>query len=307
MKKETDKRLIIPKDAFEEEASEGLGRLNKDEAEEDLRNLEGRLAMELLDLDRGTSRRLRRPIRVWIPAAAAVILILIASTVYIGLFRNKQPVIPETAMVIDTKKDTVLIAMATPITKDEADVKVKAEAEAEIQVEAKVENDDMMRDEIIIEILGAGVQAEEVIVQAVPERAKVAEGIPAKAAEGMQAKRADTRAAKNAAVADMEKEYKTAGPDHAPQPVGGIDELNTWISSNIRYPAETLTRSRQLVTVTFKVLADSTIYDLRAERTPGAPFTEETFRLLREGPHWTPAIRNGYPVEETVRVRLLFK
>lgn len=303
MKKETDKRLIIPKDAFEEEASEGLGRLNKDEAEEDLRDLEGRLAMELLDLERGAARRLRRPIRVWIPAAAAVIIILIASTVYIGLFRDKQPVIPETAMVIDTKKDTVLIAMAAPITKDEADVKVKAEA----MVEAKTENDDKMRDEIIIEILGAGVQAEEVIVQAVPERAKVAEGIPAKAAEGMQAKRADTRAAKNAAVADMEKEYKTAGPDHAPQPAGGIDELNTWISSNIRYPAETLTRTRQLVTVTFKVLADSTIYDLRAERTPGAPFTEEAFRLLREGPHWTPAILNGYPVEETVRVRLLFK
>lgn len=327
MKKETDKRLIIPKDAFEEEASEGLGRLNRDEAEEDLRDLEGRLAKELHDLERGTSRRLRRPVRVWIPAAAAVIIILIASTVYIGLFRDKQPVIPETAMANDTKKDTVMIAMAAPITKVEAEVKAKDEAkdgggryvaavvadEAEIQVEAMVEdeaeaeNDDKMRDEILVEILGAGVQAEEVIVQAVPERAKAAEGIPAKVAEGMQAKRADTRTAKNAAVADREKEYKTTGPDHAPQPLGGIDELNTWISNNIRYPAETLTRTRQLVTVSFKVLADSTIYDLRAERTPGAQFTEEAFRLLREGPHWAPAIRNGYPVEETVRVSLLFK
>ena len=84
MKKETDKRLIIPKDAFEEEASEGLGRLNKDEAEEDLHDLEGRLAKELHDLERATVRRLRKPMRVWIPAAAAVIIILIASTVYIG-------------------------------------------------------------------------------------------------------------------------------------------------------------------------------------------------------------------------------
>ena len=127
MKRETDKRLIIPKDAFEEEASEGLGRLNKNEAEEDLRDLEGRLAKQLHDLDRGTARRLRKPIRIWIPAAAAVIIILIASTFYIGLFRDKQPVVPETAMVNDTKKDTVLIAMAAPITKDEAEVKVKAE------------------------------------------------------------------------------------------------------------------------------------------------------------------------------------
>ena len=309
MKRETDKRLIIPKDAFEDEASEGLGRLNKDEAEEDLHELEARLAKELHDLERGTARRLRKPIRVWIPAAAAVIIILIASTVYIGLFRNKQPGIPETAMVNDTKKDTVMIAMAAPITKAEAEVKIKAEvkvkAEAvmqdEIQAEAKVEveDDDKLGKEMIIEILGAGEQADEVIVQAVPERAKVAEGIAAT--------RAETRAAKKVAVADREMEYKAVGPDHAPLPAGGIDELNTWVSSNIRYPGDAVTRTRQLVTIAFRVRADSTIYDLRAERTPGVPFTEEAFRLLREGPHWAPAIRNGYPVEETVRVSLLFK
>ncbi len=34
--KEKDKRLLVPKDAFEEEASEGLGRLSREEAEEDL-------------------------------------------------------------------------------------------------------------------------------------------------------------------------------------------------------------------------------------------------------------------------------
>jgi len=321
MKKETDKRLIIPKDAFEEEASEGLGRLNKNEAEEDLRDLEGRLAKQLHDLDRGTARRLRKPIRIWIPAAAAVIIILIASTFYIGLFRDKQPVVPETAMVNDTNKDTVLIAMSAPITRDEtevkAEVKVKKETEsykyiaavvadeieAEVQVEAEaevqVENEDKLRDERIIEILGAGVQADEVIVQAVPERANAAQGVPTG--------RAETRAAKKVAVADREEEYKAGGPDHAPQPVGGINELNTWFRSNIRYPADAVSRTRQLVTVAFRVMADSTIYDLRAERTPGALFTEEAFRLLREGPHWVPAVRNGLVTEETVRVSIVFK
>ena len=156
-----------------------------------------------------------------------------------------------------------------------------------------------MREEIIIEILGAGVQADEVIVQAVPAKTKVAEALPAT--------RAETRAAKNAVASGREKDYQTAGPDHAPQPVGGIDELNTWISSNIRYPADAVSRTRQLVTVAFRVMADSTIYDLRAERTPGALFTEEAFRLLREGPHWVPAVRNGLVTEETVRVSIVFK
>ena len=39
--KEKDKRLLIPGDAFEEEASEGLGRLSREEAEADLRELKG--------------------------------------------------------------------------------------------------------------------------------------------------------------------------------------------------------------------------------------------------------------------------
>jgi hypothetical protein len=55
------------------------------------------------------------------------------------------------------------------------------------------------------------------------------------------------------------------------------------------------------------VRADSTVYDLKAERTAGDLFTREAFRLIREGPKWIPAIRNGQAVEETVRVTVVFK
>ena len=284
MKREDDKRLIIPKDSFEEEASEGLGRLNKDEAAEDLRDLEKRMA-----------QRLRKPIRVWIPAAAAVTIILIASTIYIGLFRERQPAASETAMVDNTKKDTILIAMAEPLNKVKAEVKVevKAEGEAEVKAEVKAE------DELIIDIIEKEAVAEVVIVQAMPERAKAAQGAPAG--------RAETRSAKNVAVADRETEYASIPADRAPLPVGGMEELNTWISNNIRYPADAVVRTRQQVILTFKVRVDSTVYDLKAERTPGDRFTEEAVRLLREGPHWAPAFLNGTPVEETVRLSLLFK
>src|SRR5512133_2787410 len=151
MKKEKDKRLIIPKDAFEEEASGGLGRLNRDEAAADLRDLEGRLAerlgaygekaaTRLSDPDVRRAKRQRKNLRIWIPAAAAVVILLIASTVYIGLFRDRQPALSETAMDGESKKDTVLIAMASPISKD--DGKHDAEIGAEVKVEAKGEAGD---------------------------------------------------------------------------------------------------------------------------------------------------------------------
>ena len=103
--REKDKRLIIPKDTFEEEASEGLGKLNREEAAEDLRELKGRL-----------ERRVRKPRMIWLPAAAAVVILLVASTVYIALFRDRSKPDAEIAMAEKAITDTALIAMAQPIT-----------------------------------------------------------------------------------------------------------------------------------------------------------------------------------------------
>ncbi len=85
--KEKDKRLLLPRDEFEEEASEGLGRLNREEASEDLRELRGRI-----------ERRVRKPRMIWLPAAAAVVILLVASTVYIALFRERG--VPETEIAL---------------------------------------------------------------------------------------------------------------------------------------------------------------------------------------------------------------
>ena len=81
--------------------------------------------------------------------------------------------------------------------------------------------------------------------------------------------------------------------------------MDTRIISNI--PKKLLPKVRQVVVVTFKVAADSTIYDLKAERTPGELFTREAFRLLREGPKWVPATRNKPVVEEEIRINIIFK
>ncbi len=91
------------------------------------------------------------------------------------------------------------------------------------------------------------------------------------------------------------------------EPVGGMEEFNKWIQKNIRYPEDVTPRVQQVVIVTFKISADSTLYDLKAEQTAGESFTKEAFRLLREGPKWVPSVRNGKVSEEEVRVSIVFK
>ena len=114
--REKDKRLLVPKDEFGEEAAEGLGRLSRGEAAEDLRELTGRLERRL-----ESSRR--RPRRIWLPAAAAVVTVLVASALYVSLFRDRGDGEPAVAMADEKGKgadsagvavgdDTVLVAMA---------------------------------------------------------------------------------------------------------------------------------------------------------------------------------------------------
>ena len=304
--KDKDKRLLLPDDEFEEEASEGLGQLNREEAAGDLRELRGRMAT-----------RLRKPLRVWIPAAAAVLIILVASSVYFGLFRSEAPVITEVASANEKINDTALIAMAEPVKRDmtravnEVEVKVESRRSVApvipnnvIVADAEREAGEMVVTEnnVLEENVAAGAKKDEQIVEvaAMPERAMAAQAVSPGRAEAKMAKISTDEMAGT----DIKK---SSDSDHPPQPVGGIKVLRSWIESNIRYPESIIPRTRQVINVTFKVMADSTLYDLKTDRTVALPFTEEAFRLLREGPGWTPAIRNGQVTEESVKVSIVFR
>ncbi len=352
--KEKDKRLLIPKDAFEEEASEGLGRLSREEAEEDLRELKGRM-----------ERRLRRPLMIWLPAAAAVVIVLVASAVYVSMFRERDP---EMSGVKLAKKsevtlpdeevftDTALIAMAEPVRKssntpdirelrygqaaDGRDAESKSERKrdlADAELPPLVVDEDMLalnevlkvsEGEIAAEEAAKGkvvveqAVAEEVIVEPIPMMKKTA--MKERAASKDEVAAATTKPSAHAVpdatagVAPVVSASRGAtgvvirGVDVSPEtrpasPVGGYDEFTRWLQENARYSVEPEPGVRQEVVVTFRVRADSTVYELKAERTAGDPFTLEAFRLIREGPKWVPAMRNGQAVEETVRVVVPFR
>jgi protein TonB len=61
------------------------------------------------------------------------------------------------------------------------------------------------------------------------------------------------------------------------------------------------------VILNFLVRADGTIDSIMIIKSPGKKFSDEAVRLLKTGPAWKPAEEDGKPVEDEVRLRLVFK
>ena len=93
----------------------------------------------------------------------------------------------------------------------------------------------------------------------------------------------------------------------AAEPTGGRKEFNNYVSQNLHYPDEVTGRQRHAVVLSFTVNADSSISGFNVISSPGEAFSREAIRVIKEGPAWNPAYENGKPVEEEVRIRLVFR
>ena len=91
------------------------------------------------------------------------------------------------------------------------------------------------------------------------------------------------------------------------EPEGGLQAYKRYIEEHIRFPSGVSTGNREIVVLKFKVEADGSISQVLPLRSPGDPFTEEAIRLLNEGPTWKPAMNDSGPMEEVVRMRIVFK
>lgn len=335
-----DKRILIPRDEFEEEASEGLGRLSRDEAEADLRELQARM-----------ERRVSRPRFIWLPAAAAVVMLLVASAVFVTVFRERAVKETGPALAQESVSDTAYIAMAAPIGKTEStsagqtgetmstpagqigrtagtpeapvtsgravttvpvatDVApVSAVMADDMYVMAEEETDRAKAaDEAVIQMVAAnameGMKSDRMTVNEVAE-VVVVESLPQMAHTDKKSRMEAREEAAREAVPATGKE--AAVIRSSASPVGGWDRYREWAARNIRYPEGIMPVVRQEVMVSFTVLADSTLTDLKTVSSPGEPFTREAFRLLREGPKWVPAVSGGKAVAEEVIVKVVFR
>ncbi len=333
-----DKRILIPRDEFEEEAGEGLGQLSREEAEADLGELKARM-----------ERRMRRPRAIWLPAAAAVVILVIASGILVTMLRKGSPFdsrLAQRGMAMEevglkgdkaqmattgaAVSDTALIAMAAPIEKRGHETVAPAEkkgylpaapatagqavtetvTQAADEVFAVVEEDAgvaKVAEEPVVAIQVAeaekveAVQAEEVVVQALPQ-ARVAAPKTKAVAETKADAKTDVQAAGKAVAGEGQAIIREPAA-----PVGGWTKYMEWVARNISYPSGVEPIMRQEVQVSFTVLPDSTLSDLEVVRSPGEPFTTEAFRLLRVGPKWVPAQGDTRAKSEKVVVTFVFK
>jgi len=259
-----DKRILIPRDEFEEEAGEGLGGLSRDEAEADLLELRARM-----------ERRVRRPRAIWIPAAAAVVILLVASALLVTMLRDR----PEPGSDIELAEiaitDTAYIAMAEPLEKEDVEVPAPvAPGRATMQTQEAnfsplaevIDNEisgvavadeitfvgEQKTDDDVVYMVSAGLQeemAEVVVVKALPQVITTGMGVHSKTVKREAATASGTRKDEDTVEAAVKKEA-AAVPAAAKKEAEAVDVAAEGRKDAVAAPAA--------ATVTGAVVPDDT-------------------------------------------------
>ncbi|MEX2335824.1 MAG: TonB family protein [Fulvivirga sp.] len=88
-------------------------------------------------------------------------------------------------------------------------------------------------------------------------------------------------------------------------PAGGWSNFKKYIKNHRRYPSDT-TQVRGRVVVDFEITPNGEPVNFDIIRSLGPFYDQEAIRIIKEGPEWTPATRNGMPEQDKVRVRIRF-
>lgn len=298
----------LQKDPFAEEADEGFDEISPEEAASDIHHLNKQLK----------TRISHRPGMVYFRIAASVAVLMILSSVYIVLERNKSSgelsdiSAPKAQMeIIETEK------VKGPVPKDEVPVaKKKTDQKAELQTKEvlsktasreKVKSEAAKKEEII------PVEEKEVDYYKVEDKMAAPAAAMIKQ-EPVQAVLDDSLIVAGYVIAERAKTDAAAGKaafDQSsylpPQPVDGKESFDKYIEENIRKP-ETLSRGEKaIVVISFLVKNTGAIDSVKVIRSPGNEFSEEAKRLIIDGPKWKPAESNRIKIDDQVRLRIIFK
>ena len=96
-----------------------------------------------------------------------------------------------------------------------------------------------------------------------------------------------------------------AGP--APEYPGGKDAMNQYLTTNLKYPETAKANGIEgVVDVAFTVKADGSIGAIKIVRMVDPDLEQEAIRLVKNMPAWTPADKNGAPVDAQTQVQVNF-
>ena len=92
-----------------------------------------------------------------------------------------------------------------------------------------------------------------------------------------------------------------------PRPVTGKSEFDDYVKNNLHRPDNSAGSKKEVVVLSFIVRTSGQIDSIRIIKSPGKAYSDEAIRVVRSGPAWNPAMDNGNPVEEDVRLRIVFR
>ncbi len=97
-------------------------------------------------------------------------------------------------------------------------------------------------------------------------------------------------------------------PDIPPIFTGGTQQMNKFISSNLRYPSDAASRNAQgLVVYTFIVEKDGTLSNFELMHRADSLLNEEALRILQMMPPWRPAKYKNEVVRSKTYVPMYFR
>nr|WP_238354424.1 energy transducer TonB [Fulvivirga marina] len=85
-------------------------------------------------------------------------------------------------------------------------------------------------------------------------------------------------------------------------PEGGKSSFKNYLQEN----AKPINGREGKVVVEFEVTPTGDLINFRIVRGQGAVLNKEAIRLIKEGPKWSPALRNGTPDQDKIRVKVKF-
>lgn len=96
--------------------------------------------------------------------------------------------------------------------------------------------------------------------------------------------------------------------DVAPQYPGGASALDSYLSTNMKYPATSARMGIEgVVNLEVTINADGSIGTIKVVRMIDPDLEQEAIRLAKEMPAWTPGTHDGTPAAMTVTVPVKFE
>ena len=133
-------------------------------------------------------------------------------------------------------------------------------------------------------------------------------GAPAQQQEDMLTEEQESDVAKRRESTAAAKSVVAESPVFVPAaPAGGGDAYDLYVTQNLVYPQAAV--DNQIVgnvIVEFNIDPSGNVGNFTIVQSLGSGCDEEAIRLIREGPNWVPATRDGVPVDSRVQYTVEF-